>query len=130
MCYSAAARPPCGVVVGRAVFVPWSPPTTIRSRTRTGFVFCCFHFATLHDCKQTLQCWCMPKGYRRDGYNCSDVLARVFTVPRQPPSESSAVMSGPHGWQWQIRSGRLDLLGKASRRSVIPAAAWCGRPTV
>ena len=39
MCHSTTARPTHRVVVGRAVFVVWNPPTTTRSRTRTGFVF-------------------------------------------------------------------------------------------
>ena len=45
MCHSATARPTHGVVGDRAVFVPWNPPTTTRSRTRTGCVFCFSHFA-------------------------------------------------------------------------------------
>ena len=48
VCHSATARPTHEVVVGRAVFVTWNPPTTTRSRTRTGFVFCFFPFAVLH----------------------------------------------------------------------------------
>ena len=64
MCHSATARPTHGVVVDRAVFVPWNPPTTTRSRTRTGFVFCFSHFAV-----PCVMCW-----------NSSVVLAGVLDV--------------------------------------------------
>ena len=70
MCHSATARSTHGVVVDRAVFVTWNPPTTTRSRTRTGFVFCFSHFAV----RDVLQ-------YQR----------RPRRSPRRPLPESSAV---------------------------------------
>ena len=86
MCYSATARPTHEAVVGRAVFVTWNPPTTARSRTRTGFVFCFFPFAVLHQPNR--------RGHRHIRVMChssSDVLAR----PRRPPPESSVESSAP-----------------------------------
>ena len=95
MCHSATARPTHGVVVDRAVFVPWNPPTTTRSRTRTGFVFCFSHFA-------------VPCVMR---YNSSVVLAGVLDVhfqsrplcppcscPRHPPPDlpTKLVLRVPH----------------------------------
>ena len=70
MCHSATARSTHGVVVERAVFVTWNPPTTTRSRTRTGFVFCFSRFAV----RDVLQ-------YQR----------RPRRSPRRPLPESSAV---------------------------------------
>ena len=90
MCHSATARPTHEVVVGRAVFVTWNPPTTARSRTRTGFVFCFFPFAVLHQPNR--------RGHRDIRLMChssSDVLAghrqsRLSSRPRQSPPSSFA----------------------------------------
>ena len=99
MCHSATARPTHEVVVGRAVFVMWNPPTTARSRTRTGFVFCFFPFAVLHQPNR--------RGHRDIRVMChssSDVLAR----PRRPPPESSVESSAPESakffCEWQSRA--------------------------
>ena len=99
MCHSATARPTHEVVVGRAVFVTWNPPTTARSRTRTGFVFCFFPFAVLHQPNR--------RGHRDIRVMChssSDVLAR----PRRPPPESSIESSAPESaklfCEWQSRA--------------------------
>ena len=99
VCHSATARPTHEVVVGRAVFVTWNPPTTARSRTRTGFVFCFFPFAVLHQPNR--------RGHRDIRVMChssSDVLAR----PRRPPPESSVESSAPESaklfCEWQSRA--------------------------
>ena len=99
MCHSATARPTHEVVVGRAVFVTWNPPTTARSRTRTGFVFCFFPFAVLHQPNR--------RGHRNIRVMChssSDVLAR----PPRPPPESSVESSAPESaklfCEWQSRA--------------------------
>ena len=89
VCHSATARPTHEVVVGRAVFVTWNPPTTARSRTRT----------VLHQPNR--------RGHRDIRVMChssSDVLAR----PRRPPPESSVESSAPGSaklfCEWQSRA--------------------------
>ena len=113
MCHSATARPTHEVVVGRAVFVTWNPPTTARSRTRTGFVFCFFPFAVLHQPNR--------RGHRDIRLMChssSDVLAR----PRRPPPESSVESSAPESaklfceWQSRVRSRPPESSAKSRRR--------------
>ena len=107
MCHSATARPTHGVVVGRAVFVAWNPPTTTRSRTRTVFVFC---FSPASCCTSATRRCNVGGGRKVTRASSGAVLARQLFL-RVP--DSSEFRRPPPAHQIGVHSrGRFGSLRK------------------
>ena len=145
MCHSATARPTHGVVVGRAVFVAWNPPTTTRSRTGTGFVFCFSHFAV----RDVLQYQRRPRrSPRRPLPEWSAVSAvqlsslepvrgvparfahLILQVPASPPAGRRQSLLRVSSFAVFLRVAPQAVLASVSPpgSSAVPASSWSAVP--